>query len=333
MNIGEALAGGLASMGGTAEKIGLDGVRSAIEESRAARLAEMSSEIKMRDEQTGFDRKVARAPEENRMAAEAATSRAESELSFKEGSQGRTQAMADADSEADLARKEKQQPRVSGLINAGKSNSLAWEQENAGTVNKLAKDKARATHIDDGAELRAIQIKAAQLALDEKEAEVKMPYAAKQAAAGKRDQIKSTEAAIDKAIAEQSPGLDALQAKQAKQQDELSEMYRPFLPEGMKTKKPAAKTDLFPPKQNAAGGAKKTEPEKSAVNPAVEVESAPRKGLIASARETFGEGGTMQSSATDARERALLPQIKAKIDRGYKLTAEESKIADRLKLR
>ena len=79
-----------------------------------------------------------------------------------------------------------------------------------------------------------------------------------------------------------------------------------------------------------------TEQKKAAApNPSAnhDAESTPRKGLIASARETFGEGGTMQSSATDARERALLPQIKAKIDRGYKLTAEESMIADRLKLR
>lgn len=46
------MASGLAAVGGTAEKIGLDGVRSAIEEARAERLAEIASQIKMRDEDT-----------------------------------------------------------------------------------------------------------------------------------------------------------------------------------------------------------------------------------------------------------------------------------------
>ena len=177
MNIGDALAGGVAAVGGTMEKIGLDGVRSAIEESRQARLLEMQSEIRLRDEQTGFDRKVARAPEENRMAAESATSRAEADLAFKEGSQGRTQAMAASDSAAKLGIEEGERERRQGLINANKTDALAWEKDNAGDVNALARDKARATHIDDGAGLRAIQTQVAQLALDRAKLEAKIPVA------------------------------------------------------------------------------------------------------------------------------------------------------------
>ena len=52
MNIGNALAGGVAAVGGTMEKIGLDGVRSAIEESRQARLLEMQHDMKLRDDET-----------------------------------------------------------------------------------------------------------------------------------------------------------------------------------------------------------------------------------------------------------------------------------------
>lgn len=72
MGLMGAVGAGLSEAGGAAAQIGLEQVKSAIEEDRAARLAELQSQIKMRDEQTIRGRNVAdAATERSRVETEA----------------------------------------------------------------------------------------------------------------------------------------------------------------------------------------------------------------------------------------------------------------------
>lgn len=73
MGLMGAVGAGLAEAGGAAAQIGFAQVRSAIEEDRAARLAELQSQIKMRDDQTVRGRNVAdAATERGRVETDAA---------------------------------------------------------------------------------------------------------------------------------------------------------------------------------------------------------------------------------------------------------------------
>lgn len=92
--------------------------------------------------------------------------------------------------------------------------------------------EAAATHIDDNARLRGLQVKLAQQALDEKEAEGKIPYAERQIAAGLREQIKSKSAVIDKATAEGTAnpeGIGKIQAELSALNKQMSDLYKPYL--------------------------------------------------------------------------------------------------------
>lgn len=95
-----------------------------------------------------------------------------------------------------------------------------------------ARKKASATHIDDGAPLRALQVKLAQQSLDEKEAELKMPYAERQIAAGLREQIKSKAQVLDKATVEGTAmpeGISKINTELGALNQKLTDVYKPYV--------------------------------------------------------------------------------------------------------
>lgn len=88
-----------------------------------------------------------------------------------------------------------------------------------------------ATRDTSGDALRNVQIQAARLALEEKQAEIKMPYADRQAAESLKEQLKSKSAVIDKVTADGSgtpEGIAQLQKEMADLSKELAKVYEPF---------------------------------------------------------------------------------------------------------
>lgn len=98
--------------------------------------------------------------------------------------------------------------------------------------------EARASHIDDGAGLRGLQMQAAQMALDEKKAEAKMPQAVRDLAGSYREQLKSLSATIDKGTLDGTStpeGIAALERRRAALSADLSNTLAPYLGEKSKT--------------------------------------------------------------------------------------------------
>lgn len=97
--------------------------------------------------------------------------------------------------------------------------------------------------------LRSVQLEAAKLALDEKKAEIKMPYADRQAAESIKEQLKSKSAIIDKVTADGSgtpEGIAQLQLERAALSKELAKVYEPF-----RSAKSAAEPDSAKPQPTA----------------------------------------------------------------------------------
>lgn len=90
--------------------------------------------------------------------------------------------------------------------------------------------EARRDHSGDA--LRSLQTEAAKIALEEKKAEVVMPYANRQAAESLKEQIKKKGEIIDKATVDGSAtpeGIAKLEADKAAMSKKLGEMYKPFM--------------------------------------------------------------------------------------------------------
>lgn len=95
------------------------------------------------------------------------------------------------------------------------------------------KAEARATHINDSAGLIKAQTELAQQVLEEKKAELKMPYAQRQNATFLQNQILAKSKAIDTLTGSGTgtpDGLAALNKESADLNRQLTEIYKPYLP-------------------------------------------------------------------------------------------------------
>lgn len=307
-----ALASGVSAGAGAAAnyygKAAIAEELSRLEEEKAARLADRGSAIRMSEEQTTYDRKVSRAPGENQMAVERQGAIAKGLLNTRQETAEQSRAL-DA---ADAAAKDK----VARDLTVGQ----AGDKDRMAAERKIKMN----TDIDRGAGLRAIQVEAAQLQLDRAKLENKIPPAEAKMFDAIKKQIEINETAIAKVQAEGGAPPPEMTKKVSDLVGEQKKLLAPYLKEGAKTEKPPA-IDY-----SAFDKGKRV-----VQNATADVGGAPesRQGLIASARSAFGEEGTVRVAATESRDRALLPQIKAKLGKGFQLTTEESEIADRLKLR
>lgn len=94
------------------------------------------------------------------------------------------------------------------------------------------RSEARATHIDDGAGLRAVQIEAAQLALEEAKAVARMPPAMRTQVEVLRDGMKATSAAITKATLDGSvdpKGMETVMKQQATTSAAITKLLTPYM--------------------------------------------------------------------------------------------------------
>lgn len=149
----------------------------------------------------------------------------------------------------------RQQQRTEELDSWKHKFQVQTQAELEATVSKLNDPKylagkakeARATHIDDGAPLRSVQLEAAKLALDEKRAEAKMPPAVKELASSYREQLKSLSAVIDKGTLEGNTtpdGIQALETKRAALSKKLTDTLSPYMGDKVKTDAEVIKQDV-----------------------------------------------------------------------------------------
>ena len=218
--------------------------------------AQFNSDLTLKRERTIMDlRKTERLDEEARMNSpeyldrEAATaeSRARARLATKEKLIPDAARVTGAEFDAGAGtRQAAQKEKMSFALDEYRQKTAAELQASIDKMNDpkyLAgvRKEANAKDIDHGAGLRKIQMEAAQIALDEKRAEAKMPPAVKEQAAAYRELLKTKSAAIDKATLEGTAtpeGLVKLEAQRDEIGKKIEGLYAPYL--GDKAPKPAA---------------------------------------------------------------------------------------------
>ena len=143
------MMGFLGGVGKGVADVSKDYLANEFEAMKHERIAENASKIKMRDEETAYQREVARAPEKDARAVTSAKATARGQSEFATEDLGNVQARDASNSAAKLGIMENEQSRRQAIASADKTNALDWEKTNAKDVNKLARDKAMATHIVD----------------------------------------------------------------------------------------------------------------------------------------------------------------------------------------
>lgn len=147
------------------------------------------------------------------------------------------------------------QAGIDAKIRSGEAETAAYLKKwGANSMEEAKRKEARAGHIDDGAALRSIQVKTAQLAYDRAVDEAKIPASVMKSFDAKREAFKSGEQALAKSMAEgnfdeKSAGVQALLAKQDTLAADMAALMKPYMPKGEKSVDPGGgeKTFIAPP--------------------------------------------------------------------------------------
>lgn len=231
--------------------------------------AEAVAKLQQRMAQEEEDRKFS--PEYLDKAGEADKYKATKALETRKGLMGQTADVAMGEYQAGAPLRE--QKKTEDLANWKSQYQAQTEAELQASIKKMndpaylaGKSKeARATHIDDGAGLRGIQMQAAQMALDEKRAEMKMPPAVKELAGSYREQLKSLSAVIDKGTLDGTStpeGIKALEDKRTALSKKLSDTLQPYMGDKVKPEEDKAEPSV---KYDAQGNAYVRGPDGKAV--------------------------------------------------------------------
>lgn len=172
--------------------------------------------------------------------------RAENTLGLRGDMAGKTAAVAEQEYDAGKGLRDKQ--FSSEMANMRAKSTAELETFIAKGSNpeflKATRSIAEAGRDRSSDAAKSVQLQLAQLALDEKKAEIKMPPAVKAQAEALRDQVKAKSAIIDKAVADgtASPeGLKKLETERGELSQRITSLYAPYIPkiEGAEEKPPA----------------------------------------------------------------------------------------------
>ena len=209
-------------------------------------LATYNQELEMAKQKTLAEmKKVADVDAEQRGMTNRAT---EAQSNFDAKMKNAPTARASAVEDAKAAKLAEFDPEIQSLMRKAENEKLTsaeqaklkFYQENRTAILGEKRDMARAGNIDNGAGLRSIQIEAAQIELDAKKAELKMPTAVKEQAATYREQVKAKTAIIDKLVGEGAApdGIKVLDAQRDALNAKIESLYRPFMGDKVEAAKP-----------------------------------------------------------------------------------------------